>query len=70
MDSLWRAMSVVEGGQGTNEEAKEVRARVVAAVEERLQRGYAGAPAAGGDGMEGVGTEAGTREKDGRTAGD
>ena len=32
-------MSVVEGGQGTNEEAKEVRARVVAAVEERLQTG-------------------------------
>ena len=39
VDSLWRAMSVIEGGQGTNEEAKEVRARVVAAVEERLQAG-------------------------------
>ena len=39
VDSLWRAMSVIEGGQGTNEEAKEVRARVVAAFEERLQAG-------------------------------
>ena len=39
VDSLWRAMSVIEGGQGTNEEAKEVPARVVAAVEERLQTG-------------------------------
>ena len=38
-DSLWRAMSVIEGGQGTNEEAKEVRARVLAAVEERLEAG-------------------------------
>ena len=39
VDSLRRALSVIEGGQGTNEEAKEVRARVVAAVEERLQTG-------------------------------
>ena len=39
VDSLWRAMSVIEGGQGTNEEAKEVRARVVAAAKERLQTG-------------------------------
>ena len=39
VDSLWRAMSVIEGGQGTNEEAKEVRAKVVAAVEERSQTG-------------------------------
>ena len=39
VDSLWRAISVIEGGQGTNEEAKEVRARVLAAVEERLQAG-------------------------------
>ena len=39
VDSLWRAMSVIEGGQGTSAEAKEVRARVVAAVEERLQAG-------------------------------
>ena len=39
VDSLWRAMSVIEGGQGTSAEAKEVRATVVAAVEERLQAG-------------------------------
>ena len=39
VDSLWRAMSVIEGGQGTSAEAKEVRARVVTAVEERLQAG-------------------------------
>ena len=39
VDSLWRAMSVIEGGQGTSEEAKEVQARVVAAVEGRLQAG-------------------------------
>ena len=31
-------------------------------------KGDAGAPAAGGNGMKGVRTEAGTREKDGRTA--
>ena len=37
VDSLWRAMSVIEGGQGTSAEVKEVRARVVTAVEERLQ---------------------------------
>ena len=39
VDSLWRAMSVIEGGQGTSAEAKEVRARVVTAVEERSQAG-------------------------------
>ena len=39
VDSLWRAMSVIEGGQGTSAEAKEVRARVVASVEEKLQAG-------------------------------
>ena len=39
MDSLWRAMSVIEGGQGTSAEAKEVRERVVTAVEESLQAG-------------------------------
>ena len=39
VDSLWRAMSVIAEGQGTSAEAKEVRARVVAAVEERLQAG-------------------------------
>ena len=37
VDSLWRAMCVIEGGQGTFAEAKEVRARVVTVVEERLQ---------------------------------
>ena len=35
MDSLWRVMSVIEGRQGTHQEAKEVRDRVVATVEER-----------------------------------
>ena len=35
MDSLWRVMNVIEGGQGTREEAKEVRDRVIATVEER-----------------------------------
>ena len=44
VDSLWRAMSVVEGGQGTSAEAKEVQATVVAAVEERLQAGVMQAP--------------------------
>ena len=39
VDSLRRAMSVIEGGQGTSAEADEVRARVVTAVEERLQAG-------------------------------
>ena len=35
MDSIWRVMNVIEGGQGTREEAKEVRDRVVSNVEER-----------------------------------
>ena len=39
MDSLWRAMRVIEGGQGISAEAKEVREKVVIAVEERLQAG-------------------------------
>ena len=39
MDSLWRAMNVIEGGQGTSAEAKEIREKVVAAVEERRQAG-------------------------------
>ena len=39
VDSLWRAMSVIEGGQGTSAEAKQMRERVVTAVEERLQAG-------------------------------
>ena len=34
-DPLWRVMNVIEGGQGTSEKAKEVREKVVAAVEER-----------------------------------
>ena len=37
MDSLWRAMNVIEGGQGTSPEAKAVREKVVTAVEERWQ---------------------------------
>ena len=37
VDSLWRAMSVIEGCQGTSAETKEMRARVVTAVKERLQ---------------------------------
>ena len=40
MDSLWRAMNVINGGQGTSEEAKEVRDKVVAAVEERWIAGW------------------------------
>ena len=39
MDSLWRAMNVIEGGQGTSAEAKEVREKVVTAVGERWQAG-------------------------------
>ena len=39
MDSLWRAMNVIEGGQGTSAEAKEVREKVVAAVEPSRQAG-------------------------------
>ena len=39
VDSLWRAMGVIEGGQGTSAGAKEVRAGVVTAAEERLQAG-------------------------------
>ena len=35
MDSLWRVMNVIEGGQGTREQAKLVRDKVVATVEER-----------------------------------
>ena len=37
MDSLWRAMNVIKGGQGTSAEAKELREKVVTAVEERWQ---------------------------------
>ena len=39
MDSLWRAMNVIGGGQGGSAEAKEVREKVVAAVEESWQAG-------------------------------
>ena len=39
MDSLWRVMNVIEGGQGTRDEAKEVRDRVIATVEERRKAG-------------------------------
>ena len=35
IDSLWRVMNVIQGGQGTQEEAKKVRDKVVAIVEER-----------------------------------
>ena len=37
MDSLWRAMKVIEGGQGTSAAAKGVREKVGTAVEERWQ---------------------------------
>ena len=39
MDSLWRAMTVIAGGQGTSAEVKEVREKVVSAVEARWQAG-------------------------------
>ena len=39
MDSLWRVMNVIEGGQGSREKAKEVRDRVVATGEERWKAG-------------------------------
>ena len=39
MDSLWRAMNVIEEGQGTREEAKEVRDKLVPTVEERWKAG-------------------------------
>ena len=39
MDSLWRAMNVIERGQGTSAEAKEVREKPFTAVEERWQVG-------------------------------
>ena len=38
-DSLWRAMKVIDRGEGTSEEAREVRDKVVAAVEERWKAG-------------------------------
>ena len=39
MDSLWRAMTVIAGGQGTSAEVKEVQEKVVSAVEARWQAG-------------------------------
>ena len=39
MESLWRAMNVIEESQGTSAEAKEVREKVVTAVKERRQAG-------------------------------
>ena len=39
MDSLWRVLGVVEGGQDCKEEATKVRKRVVPTVEERWQAG-------------------------------
>ena len=39
MDVLWRVLSVIEGGQGSQEEVKKVRDRVVATVEERWKAG-------------------------------
>ena len=39
MDSLWRVINVIEGGQGTRKEAKQVRDRVIATIEERWKAG-------------------------------
>ena len=39
MNSLWRVQNVIEGGQGTREEAKGVRDRVIATVEQRWKAG-------------------------------
>ena len=39
MDSLWRVMNVIKGGHCSQEEAKKVRDRVVATVEERWKAG-------------------------------
>ena len=44
MHSLWTAMNVIERGQGPREEAKEVRDKVVATVEERWKAGELQAP--------------------------
>ena len=62
-------MNVIEGGQRTREEAKEVRDRVSATVEERWSAGELKEPLPPGKtGMAGVHTEDGTREKDGGAA--
>ena len=39
MDFLWRAMNVIQGGQGTREDAKRVRDKVFATVAERWKAG-------------------------------
>ena len=39
IDSLWRVMNVIEGGRDTPVEAQEVRARVIATVQERWKAG-------------------------------
>ena len=49
MDSLWRAMNAIEGGQGTYEEGKEMRDKVVANVEERWRAGELQEPLPSGE---------------------
>ena len=44
MDSLWRAMNAIEGGQGTSAQAKGVKEKVVTAVEETWQAGRCRSP--------------------------
>ena len=39
MDSLWRVLSVIKGGHGSQQKAKKVRDRVFATVEERWTAG-------------------------------
>ena len=39
MDSLWRVMNLIEGGQDNQEGVKKVRDRVFATVEERWKNG-------------------------------
>ena len=39
MECLWRVLSVIEAGQGSGEEAKKVRDRVIATVEGRSKPG-------------------------------
>ena len=63
-DSLWRAMNVIGGGQGTSAEAKEVPEKVVVAVEERWKAGEMQEPLPQGE----AGWQAYVKgEKDGRT---
>ena len=44
IECLWRAINVIERGQGTREELKEVPDKVVATVEERWKAGELQAP--------------------------